>query len=478
MRRGGSGLGAIAVVACLAVAGCGGSGKEDTAGDAGASPARAMLHPCEPAITIATGGHWRCGEIEVPFERTDPSYGTLRIGFAVRRRNQPQLPSKGAIFAQEGGPGYSSIGTANSYTKLLGSLLDRREMVLVDMRGTGRSQPIRCPDVQLGRAPNWIGASECARRLGRRFVSYRTAAAADDLDDVRRALGLDKITLYGDSYGTFFGQSYAFRHGEHLNALVLDSAYPAYGEDPWYPSLVQLGNRAMSIACRRVASCHGDAGKRLEKLVQYLRDHQLSVGPLIDAQEAATYGTPQSYVDIDEAGQELLDGNPKPYKRLTRSRPHGYREIRNFNHAQEFVVSCNDYPMIWDKQSPEPERREELEQAIRDYDQDAFLPFTPREVALSSEIGYLYCLTWPPLTDVYEPAVDPKTDTPTKAPVLVVSGELDDLTTPVEGKTVAGFFPNARQYIARNAGHVASLYDSHSPAAQRIRGFLRTQLGN
>ena len=54
----------------------------------------------------------------------------------------------------------------------------------------------------------------------------------------------------------------------------------------------------------------------------------------------------------------------------------------------------------------------------------------------------------------------------------MVSGELDDVTTPHEGHLVAEEFPDARQYIARNAGHVASLYDGHSPAAKRIRRFL------
>jgi hypothetical protein len=105
----------------------------------------------------------------------------------------------------------------------------------------GLSDPIICPDAQRGRAPEWIAASECARRLGPRFESYRTSAAADDVNDVRDALGYDEITLYGDSYGTFWAQSYAFRHGETLNALVLDSAYPARGESPRYGSLTRPG---------------------------------------------------------------------------------------------------------------------------------------------------------------------------------------------------------------------------------------------
>ena len=130
--------------------------------------------------------------------------------------------------------------------------------MLVDQRGTGRSKPLDCPDLQYGRAPDWIALPACAQKLGPRFSSYRTSAAADDINDVRRALGLGRITLYGDSYGTFLAQSYAFRHPETLNALVLDSAYPVRGESAWYPSLISTGVRS-----------HGD---RLPALARLLRE--------------------------------------------------------------------------------------------------------------------------------------------------------------------------------------------------------------
>ena len=74
----------------------------------------------------------------------------------------------------------------------------------------------------------------CGRQLGATAEDYGTADAADDLADVLDALGIDKIDLYGDSYGTFFGQVFAVRHGDRLRTLVLDSAYPVDGPDPWY----------------------------------------------------------------------------------------------------------------------------------------------------------------------------------------------------------------------------------------------------
>jgi pimeloyl-ACP methyl ester carboxylesterase len=455
----------VSVLGCAAAIGagvCTGAHGDDPAG------ARVALHPCGPIPEVPG---FVCGSIRVPFERSDPSYGMTRIEFAVRRHDDRSRPPLGTIFAQEGGPGYGSTGTANAYTKLFGDLLRRHDLVLVDMRGTGLSEPIDCPNLQHGLGPEWITLSDCARQLGRRFISYRTSAAADDLDSVRRALGLHRITLYGDSYGTYLSQSYAFRHGETLRALVLDSAYPARGESPWYGSLIRTGNRALELACRRSPRCAGNAGRRLRKLVEFLRDTRRGVGQLLELFGGATYGTPDSYLAIDRAGAQLRRGNAKPWKRLTAPLKPGYRDPREYVRAGELVVGCNDYPMIWDRTASEPQRRRQLEQAIRRHPQN-FGPFTPREIALSSNFGYLECLTWPPPTDVYEPPI-PRGAQPTRAPVLVVSGEMDNLTTPQEGRWVAQEFPNSRQFIARNAGHVDSLYHRDGSAARRIREFIR-----
>jgi pimeloyl-ACP methyl ester carboxylesterase len=465
----------LAVLAVGMAAGCGEDEESQSRGSEKRQPAAAPVQPLERADLRRCGSGpeaegYLCGSIEVPFERQDPSLGTTRVGFAVKPRKRRDLPSKGAIFAVEGGPGYASTTTAWSFEQLFGGLLRRRELVLVDMRGTGLSDPLDCRGLQAGQEPEWIALSECARRLGPRFESYRTSAAADDLDDVRRRLGLDEITLYGDSYGTFLAQSYAFRHGQHLNALVLDSAYPAEGEDPWYPSLVRTGVRAWSKVCKRSPDCSGDAAGRLERLAERLRETR-GIGQLIDALGDAAYGPPQSYLRIERAGTAFLRGNREPWRRLTSPGHVGYHNLPSYSRAEELVVGCNDYPMIWDKEASEPERRRQLEQAIREYDKDAFPPFTPREVALSSEVGYLECLTWPRPTELYESPIPDEVEPP-RAPVLVVSGELDDLTTPWEGKIVAEQFPNGRQFVVPNAGHVDALYYTDGAAAKEIRKFL------
>jgi pimeloyl-ACP methyl ester carboxylesterase len=414
----------------------------------------------------------RCGSLVVPLERADPSLGTIPIRYAVRARSHANRPSEGTIFAVEGGPGYGSIASARYYVHLFGPLLATRELVLVDMRGTGHSRAIDCPALQAGRGSDSDGLAQCARRLGSTFGSYRTSAAADDIDAVRAVLGIERIDLYGDSYGTFLSQSYAYRHGETLDALVLDGAYPVRGESPWYPSLTRTGIRSLAIACRRSAGCRGDPGARLKRIVSALRDTPRGVGPLLDAIGSGGYSPPGSYLKIDRAISRYLAGDRTRYARLTAPGSGGYGSPRYYSRGDELAVSCNDYPMLWDKAASESERRAQLAAAVRDYPQQAFAPFTPREVALEGQTGYLECLRWPQPTDLYQPPAPPGAAAPAVA-TLVIAGELDDVTSPAEGRMVAEDFPGSRLMLVRNAGHVPSLYGHRYPAAARVRAFLR-----
>ena len=85
---------------------------------------------------------------------------------------------------------------------------------------------VHCDPLQRGQIQEHIAVGECADQLGARYAAYTTAEAADDIDAVRRSLGLGRIFLYGDSYGTLQGQAYAVRHASKLRGLILDSAYP------------------------------------------------------------------------------------------------------------------------------------------------------------------------------------------------------------------------------------------------------------
>ena len=417
----------------------------------------------------------RCGTMRLPLERAEPRRGEIDVAFAVRPRDDRGSPSQGAIVAIEGGPGYGSIDSAPGYVATFGSLLRHRELILVDARGAGSSQPIDCPDLHRERVDDELGVARCAEQLGTRWDSFRTSAAADDINDVRAALGYERVQMYGDSYGTFLAQSYAFRHGDTLEALVLDSAFPVRGESPWYPSLWATGIQGLTTACDRSPTCHGDARRRLDRFVALQHSRGEDIGPLLDAISAAGYSTPENYLDIDQAISDYLAGYERSYRELTAPGRRGFGAPGKYSVGQEMAISCNDYPMIWDKNAPDPDRRRQLADAIAAYPQDAFAPFTAEEIVMKSDYSYRECLGAPRPGDLYEPPA-PQSATAPDIPVLVVAGELDNVTSPAEAEMTAALFPNSELFLWRNAGHVQSLNSPYSAGAITIRRFLRAHV--
>jgi pimeloyl-ACP methyl ester carboxylesterase len=414
----------------------------------------------------------RCGTLRVPLERGDPSLGKIPIRFAVRAPTDRSKPRLGTIFAVEGGPGYGSIASTKYYIHMLGPLLERRELVTVDMRGTGHSRAIDCPDLQEGRGTDAQGVAQCAQLLGDTFASYRTSAAADDLDAVRSALGRDRISMYGDSYGTFLAQSYAYRHGFRLESLILDGAYPVRGESGWYPSLTRTGIRSLEISCRRSNRCSGPARKRLAQVVELLRDTRRGAGPLLTTIGSSGYEPPRRYyMKVNDAVSAYLAGDTEPMRKLTKVGKGGFGSYRSYSRGLELAVSCNDYSMLWKKSADRATRKAQQRTAIRTYPSDRFFPFTPREVALESFSTYPMCIEWPQPNKLYEPPAPAGRKAP-KVPTLVISGELDDVTSATEGAAVARAFPRSTFRVVRNAGHIPSLYGGRYPARDWVRRFV------
>jgi pimeloyl-ACP methyl ester carboxylesterase len=113
----------------------------------------------------------------------------------------------------------------------------------------------------------------------------------------------------------------------------------------------------------------------------------------------------------------------------------------------------------------------QLHAEVRTYPQRAFAPFIPREVGLESVAGYTACLAWPRPSPLYEPPAPRGAPRPRMA-TLVIAGELDNVTSPSEGKAVVRDFADARLRVVRNGGHVSSLYGGRYPARDWVRRFV------
>ncbi len=418
---------------------------------------------------------FRCGKLTVPLRRSDPSLGTTRIAFAVRPRSDQRRPSLGTILASDGGPGYASTGGPfiRSLSAVLAPLLRRRELVVIDARGTGRSDPIDCPSLQAGLVQEAIAIGQCANRLGPRFAAYTTAETAHDLDAVRAALRVGKAYLYGDSYATLLGQAYAVRYPERLRGLVLDSAFP--GDDPYYRTLLPASRRALGQACRQSAECSGNAVARFARVVDRFHARRRSTEGLIRFLLGAGTLAPRSYLSLDEGTRRFLRGDPRRLNRLIAPGPAGHGDPSEFSYGLEIAVECNDYPLLWDSRLPMGERIAQLTKATQVLPADHFAPFGRREYLLSSAAHLTNCLTWPaPPAGELEPPVPAGWRAPRSFATLILAGQLDGITSVAEARQVQERFPRSRLYVVPNRGHASDLYfPFRSPAVAELRRFLR-----
>ncbi|HUP49333.1 MAG TPA: alpha/beta fold hydrolase, partial [Thermoanaerobaculia bacterium] len=194
------------------------------------------LQPCGPEDDRAA---IRCGSLSVPENPDRPDGQQIRLHFAVVPAEQPR-PGAAPLFILEGGPGIAA-SEGGSFFLAEGSEYRRdRDVVLVDQRGTGRSNPLRCPaSERLGplQPLYTVAAVEACRDDLEKIADltmYSTEIAAGDLDRVRHALGHDQIDIWSLSYGTRLALTYIKRDPARVRSAVLVGFAPLDYRTPLY----------------------------------------------------------------------------------------------------------------------------------------------------------------------------------------------------------------------------------------------------
>jgi pimeloyl-ACP methyl ester carboxylesterase len=456
------------------------------------------------------GQHGWCGSLSRPLDPARPRGPRIDIAFHWLPAGRPGRHP--AIVAVEGGPGYPSTGSLYEYHGIYSPLLRDRDLLLVDNRGTGGSALIDCPSVQRFTGPTWgepfAGrVAKCARLIERRYPGvhaadlFGTAYAAGDMAAVLRALRLGRVDLYGDSYGTYFAQSFIARHPELVHSVTLDSSYPVVGLDPWYASSGPVARGALDVVCSRDPGCApGSASGRLAQLLARLRaapltgstrnaeggrtQVEVTARTLVDlVQDAAS--DPVIYRELDPSVRAALAGDPVPLLRLAAqsgSYDHGVSTADYFSDGLYFAVACFDYPQLFRMGSTPVQRRSELAASIASPPAgNPFDPFSSGEWLQMSAYDepYMACLDWPKPAHTAPPVPPGSKPLPARVPVLILGGELDSLTPEPDaekfGPTLGG---DARIVKLANAVHVSSEGDTLLVGATRcarriVRAFVR-----
>jgi pimeloyl-ACP methyl ester carboxylesterase len=248
-------LTALALIPCAAVTGAAQKEPHEVAASA------VVLTPCHlPGLAEPA----RCGVLETPENSQRPDGRRLQIAVAV-------LPATGTAVADPlvplmGGPAEQTISEAAYFAELFAPLRTDHDILLVDQRGTGRSDTLRCdlysaddPAASLRHLYPPAAVRRCLQRLETRadLTQYTYENFANDLEHVRRALGYGKMNLFGGSYGTRAAQVIMRTYPDSVRTAYLGSAVPIDIATPLtMAKSAQTALEATFHACTAEAACN------------------------------------------------------------------------------------------------------------------------------------------------------------------------------------------------------------------------------
>ena len=227
----------------------------------GQTSALERLRPCtsDEAPTDAY-----CGTLTVYEDRDARTGRRIPLNIVVL----PALGDTAAadpLFFLAGGPGQGAAKMAREVREIFRRVQRERDIVLVDQRGTGRSNPLNCRadnnslrEVTESEEASLDRLRTCLRGYDADVRLYTTTIAMDDLDEVRAHLGYERINLYGGSYGTRAALVYLRQHGDHVRSMILDGVAPADMRLPLYSA--RDAQRALD---QLLADCEADAPCRM-----------------------------------------------------------------------------------------------------------------------------------------------------------------------------------------------------------------------
>ena len=464
-------VGGLALVAALATA----------------APAGAQIAPCEGKALKGA----ECGTVTVPLDHTGGTAGELPVAFA-RYRASGQT-SQGTVVFLAGGPGEPSIAAARSMMR--GPLRRVRrafDVVFVDQRGTGRSAPLSCSAAPRGRlrmsasplSQRFVAAVKaCGDELGDRRRFFSTYETVLDLEDVRGALGVERIIPLGVSYGGQVAGEYARRFPDRVQAMVLDSTSPLEGLD----ALARLPRLALRRVLRELCFPPGcdklggdpvlqltaalawlDGGPRAGTVVRpsgkkvRARISASALYELVTASDA----DPLARAELPAVIHALARRDATPALRTAARLSGGGSGGGGVNEVRYLATTCSEGQLPWDPAAAPGDRPARLREALAAAP-DAYAPFPASAVV--PHLPATLCLGWP---ETPRPPAAPNADAGPAAPVLVLAGR-EDLRTPLENQREAAEpYPAATVVAVPHTGHSTLASDLSGCARRSLERFL------
>jgi pimeloyl-ACP methyl ester carboxylesterase len=404
----------------------------------------------------------RCGVATVPANWPKPDGRTLGIWYAWVPA--PSGRSSGVTLPFMGGPGEAISIVAERFLALMPALPDR-DMLIVDVRGNGRSGRLGCPAFDT--AP-WIPAGReqvalvgrCGQEVGPRRDDYTTVGSVLDIEAIRRALHLPNPSLLGVSYGTWVVQTYAALFPHLVQAAVIDGIVP-FDLDPWGRTYTDAMQRVLRLRCQRTSLCDpGEADARVRRVAARLAAHPV---PFPHSTRLLTEGAfshmgifaiQDNFADYLTAVNRALAGDYRPLLALTEAKTHvPPSHPLGGGSALIAVVACNEYSAPFNLNHNLAKRKAEFDRGLAELPGGAFGWFSKRGWVDSAWEQVNFCLKYPRprfSSQLRPPYHGPFPD----LPVLMLNGDID-LQAPLESAGRAKEdWPNSVFLTIKDATHV------------------------
>jgi pimeloyl-ACP methyl ester carboxylesterase len=397
----------------------------------------------------------RCGQIKVYEDRGTNTGRRISLNLAIIpaiSRN----PEPDPLFFLTGGPGQAATESYPLLSFAFERIHQKRDIILVDQRGTGKSNPLSCTgmeDMDLDSTDNQeLGnlLRGCLSQLDANPALYTTADAMQDLDQVRDALGYEQINLYGVSYGTRAALTYMSLYPERVRAVILDGIVPQ--DEPLGLSIGRDAQRALDLIfsrCDRQPSCTRAFPEVRQEFKQLLES--LETDPVEVSMPHPTSGEETHITFTSEkmaTAVRLFSYTPETAALLPLM-------IHDASAQQEYQILAATYLLIaGDFEASITEGMGYSVLCAED------LPFLSLDEAAKENAGsYLGDVTAVQLSNVCQhwphSQVLPefKTLVQSNVPVLLLSGEADPVTPPENGNLVSQTLPNSLHLVAPGQGH-------------------------
>jgi pimeloyl-ACP methyl ester carboxylesterase len=397
-----------------------------------------------------------CGTLKV-FENRETRQGRtidLKIVLLPALSNEARSDP---LFFLAGGPGQGAAQLARPLRDAFRRVQSDRDIVLVDQRGTGKSNPLNCTadndSLQALNEPDEAGLArlrKCMEEYDADLRMYTTPIAMEDLEDVRVHLGYGQINLYGGSYGTRAALVYLRAHEANVRTVILDGVAPPdmrlplfFGRDAQRSLDKLIHDCETDTACRTQYPNLADRARALllrldrEPVRVRLTHPRTGIAEDVKVNAAFVANVLASALYVPLAGSlipELIKrAEANDFQGLLALVSIGESTGQNMSAGMQLSVVCaEDFPRI----TPEDAKRESTGTMFAAH-------------LLSSRMKA--CEFWPKgavPASYYDPVVS-------SVPILVMSGDLDPVTPPTWGESVTQHLKNAKHVVFPGTGHGA-----------------------